>query len=512
MISTVRSHKLLPFLGLALLFTAACAGSTGDNGGNSGGSILRVGTSAEAGTLDPQLRDDIGTKLATNSINEPLVDYDSEGELVPVLAAEMPEPLADGSGWSVSLQRDITFTNGEPFNAEAVKANLERMLSEEYGSALRSEIATISDVEVVDDWTVQINTDGYDALLPYRLPIVRMVAPAAAAEGDFGENPVGTGPYMLSEWNKGQSITLKANGDYWGDAPSIEEVELRFMPDVNTRLSALNNGEIDIAMKLSPEQAAAAPKVLKTDVGTEVSFVKFPLSTPPYDDVNFRRALVYAIDTQAIVDEIFNGQFEIAQCQPVVSTAGGFNADLQPQYEYDPDKARELLSQVDLPADFAIEFESSAGLWGQDQESSQAIASYWEAAGIPVNIYLREQDAYLDHFYQLDLGRPQFGESGQDLNHAARQVALMISDDALTNMREGQYPELGQLATVALTSQDEEKRQDAYDEIWQTTCEDALVWTGWERTDLLGVSDRVDYNPSNRAFEWMLFNQVTLSD
>lgn len=492
------------------------AGTTngGGGGGGNGDATLVVGTDAEPTTLDIQAIDDNGLKLATWSINEGLVDFDPEGNLEPILASAVPvmDP-DDPTRWRVSLREGIEFTDGTPFNAEAVKFNIDRILDPDYGSTFAAELGTLSGAEVVDEYTIDLITAEPDPVLANRLRALRIVSPTAAEDERYAEAPVGTGPYIFESWERGQSLTLKANDDYWGEPkPTIETVETRFLPDNNTRISALQAGEIDIAINVPPALAEGLD-VIRGSYPVEAGYLVFDTGEFPYSEPEFRQALQYALDLEAMNEQLFGGQHDVTNCQPVVPSSTGFNDALEP-YPYDPERAQELLDGLDLPADFAVDFEGTSAVYQNDREMSETIAGYWRAVGLDVNTTLNDIDPYLEKIFNAqETGAVIFGFSDQSLNHAARQIGLFVAQDGQVGTRaEGFHPEINPLVDTALTSLDEEERQTAYDEIWRIYCDELIMGHTLDIYDVTGVTPQVEYQPDVGKFEQMDFHRVRLTE
>ena len=501
-------------LALAVVF-AACGGDDDDSAGGGGGgggggeTKLVVGTDAEPTTLDIQVTDDNGLQLATWSINESLVDFDAEGNLEPVLAAELPVMNPDDpTHWTVKLREGVTFTDGEPLTCEAVRLNLERMIDPDFGSTIAEELGSLNDVKAIDDTTCELITKEPDSLVPRRLRKLRLISPKAFAQAD--ETPVGTGSYVFDSWQKGVSLTVKANPDYWGDPkPEIDVVEIRFIPDVNTRLSALQANEIDIAINIPESQLGEVPQVIEA-LGGESGGTRFNTSIPPYDDVNFRQALNYAINKQEMIDKLFNGLFEVEMCQMWPPTAQGFNTDLQP-YPYDPEKAKELLAKVDLPPGFKVDFNATSAVYGTDREIGETIASYWRDIGLEVDVTFDEIDAYLEKIYDPQIPLV-YDETDDAMNSAARQIATFLTEGGpVTALGPEDQAALNPLVETATNSVNEADAEKAMKEIAKIACDEAYFVFTFERKDLTAASDKVEYTPDLGNFEKADWNRVHLS-
>ncbi|HMJ76313.1 MAG TPA: ABC transporter substrate-binding protein [Iamia sp.] len=503
------------------LVVAACGGDDAAGGGGSGGgggdsSRLVVGTDAEPTTLDIQAIDDNGLALSTWSINEGLVDFDAEGNIEPILAAELPViDEADPTVWHLKLREGIEFTDGTPFDAEAVKYNVERIIDPDYGSVLAEELGGLSGATVVDELNVDLTTENPDPLLINRLRRLRIVSPTAAETETYGENPVGTGPYVLGEWTRGQSLTLEANADYWGDPkPTIEEIEIRFIPDANTRISALQSGEINVAVnppdsQIGELQEDSALKVLFVE-GGESGTTRFNTELEPYDDVKFRQALNYAIDKDTMVEQLFNGLYPVQDCNVAPPGVQGHNDDLE-AYPYDPDKAEELLSEVDIPDGFTIDFTGSSAVYGSDREIQETMASYWRAVGLEVETTFPEIDPYLDAVYNPELPIV-YGESDQALNSLIRQIGTFLERDGpVTALGEEDQAELDPLIETVKGTLDDDERDATMQEIAQIACDEAYFVFTFFRQDIAVLDADIEYESDLGQFEKVDWHRMRIN-
>lgn len=495
-------------LALAALLLTACGGNSG-SGGDGGDSTLVVAVPADADTLDWTMHVESAAEIALWGINEALVKTDTNGEMVPALAASLPEPVpGDPERWRVTLKEGITFTNGEPFNAEAVKANVDRVAADDFDTPADG-FESYAGAEVVDDYVVDILTDGPDSALLYKMESLRMLPPKAMNDPDYAENPVGTGPYLFKKWDRGREIVLERNPDYWGEAGTVETVEIRFIEDENTRVAALSTGEIDMT-QIAADQADQVPQVLRPKQVAESGAIRININRPPYNDVRFRQALNYAIDKDALNETIFGGQSEVSACQSVPSTVFGFNPDLK-AYPYDPDKARELLAQVDLPKNFAVQFEGVSGFWVRDREVQEAIASYWRDVGLDVDLTINTTDVYLDKLLERDLKVAPgiiYQELDHQYSHAARIADRIFNRTGAISTIGDQYPEADALMKKA-ASFDESESETAFHQLFELSCDQALQVFTLDRFDLTGAAKGLSYEP-NRNFMRIDFDRVRM--
>ena len=207
------------------------AAPTGDPG------RVTIAVTTEPSTLDPQAVNDRSSRVVTANLFESLLGRDASTALVPVLATGYE--AFDDDTWRFTVREGVTFHDGQALDAQAVADALNRMLDPDYSTQRDSYIRGMTSVEAVDAYTVDIHTDGVNATLPLQIAQLPIFAPGTA--DTVGENPVGTGPYMFESWERGQQITAVRNPNYWGDAPSIDAFTVRFIPDKQTSLAALQS-------------------------------------------------------------------------------------------------------------------------------------------------------------------------------------------------------------------------------------------------------------------------------
>lgn len=191
-------------------------------------------------------------------IFDTLFQMTPEGKVVPSLATSF-EAMPDGRTYRITLREGVTFTDGTPFNAHAVKANLERILDPASQAAFASLISPITEINVIDDLTVDLVTgEPFGPILTHLTHSgLAMISPAVLEKGNehVAANPVGTGPFVLKEWRQGERIVLAKNDNYWRERGNIEELVFRVVPDDGARLVELEAGTADIALRVPPSEA-----------------------------------------------------------------------------------------------------------------------------------------------------------------------------------------------------------------------------------------------------------------
>lgn len=282
------------------------------------------------------------------------------GTVEPMLATEW-ETTEDNKSLVLHLREGVTFSDGTPFNAEAVKINLERAKSD--GSNIKSEIAQLDSVEVVDDLTVKLNADtGLGALLTAMAERPGMMAsPTAIAAGTLESQPVGAGAYTMTSFTAGDTAQYAKREGYWEpDVQRVATMEIKLMTDDQTRLNALNSGEIDGAVMRPPQVKSAVADGLTVTAAPSVVYMYLLVNSAkePLDDPKVREALNYAVDRVEIGEGFFEGLCT-PQIQPWPETSYAYSDEIGDGLDiwpHDVEKAKQLLEEAgvgdgfDLPA------------------------------------------------------------------------------------------------------------------------------------------------------------------
>jgi len=290
-----------------------------------------------------------GANLAAYPLNanvyEPLVRLTPDYKVAPALATKW-EYVADNT-WRFYLRRGVKFHNGEEFTASAVKFTLDRV-ARTGGSFIH---VGEDSVKIIDDYTVDITPAKRNLRLVEGLthPSFGMMAPGS----DPGKAPVGTGPFKFVSYKEGVEIVVERNEDYWGEKAELDKINFKFIPDNNTRIMALQSGDIDVALYLPRESAS----LLKATKGIEVltslpgrysALYLAATGKAPHDiltDVKVRLAIAAAIDRETIVQGVWEGNAELNQTFIPPAILGEYRSIVE-GFAYDKDKAIELLEEA----------------------------------------------------------------------------------------------------------------------------------------------------------------------
>lgn len=322
-------------------------------------------------SLDPYNTNSTLSQAVGKSYYEGLFAFDKDLKIQPLLA-ESYTVSDDSLTYTFKLRSGVKFHDGTDFNADAVKANLSRVLDRSNGLARYNQFATIDTVEVVDPLTVQIKLKKPFSAFINSLthPSAMMISPAALAKHgkDIAFNPVGTGPFQFVEWKPAEYLKVKKFDGYWNKGyPKIDSLTFRTVTDNNTRAAVVQTGEAQAAYPLPYEQAGLLGKNDKVDVVAAPSiiarYISMNMQHKPFDDVRVRQAVNYAINREALTKVAFAGY--AFPSQGVVPQGVGYAKKMDP-WPYDPKKAKELLKEAGYPDGF------STTLWSAYNDGTSA--------------------------------------------------------------------------------------------------------------------------------------------
>ncbi len=484
----------------ALVLAAGCAGSPPGTGpGPAGGGQamalakpLVIAVATEPSTLDLQAVIDRNARVPAGNIFDSLLDRDRNARIVPSLAERYE--AVDDSTWRFTLRRGVSFHNGEPFNAAAAAASVNRILDKDYRTQRTSYIQEISGAEVVDEYTVDVKTDGLNAVLPVQMTQLAMVPPVAAAERDFGQKPVGTGPYQFVSWERGREIKLAAFDGYWGEKPAVREVIVRIIPDAQTQISALQAGEVDLVLDLLPEQARLAPKALSIPAA-EFSYIQFNAHKREMANPRVRVAMNLAVDKETLAKTIYLGHGKPNDAQHTSEGMLGYAPNVKP-FPFDPARARALLQEAGYGAGFALALHAPIGRYLKGEETSEYVAAQLGEVGIRTQVELMEWNAYRDAG-RIAGTRPgafdlKYGWNSNEWFDASRIVSHITCDGTSSKMCN---PRIDDLMDRGVKTLDQRSRDQMYQQVWATLHEDPHSIYLLQQNLIYGVAERVEWQP-----------------
>ncbi|MDQ3695681.1 MAG: ABC transporter substrate-binding protein [Chloroflexota bacterium] len=457
-------------------------------------------------TFDPQQVTDTPTVGMLHLVYDNLVYYDHENNIVPELA-ESWEISEDGSIWTFTLRPDIVFSDGSALTADDVAFTFLRVKDPELASPHAALFGVIEDVVAVDDLNVQFITDGPFADLLVNLAssgsgILSRAATESFDSTTYGQQPVGTGPFVLSDWITGDRAEFSPSPSYAGPAPRVGKIIYRPIPEAATRAAMLQTGEADIAVKISPEDVPSLEgndnlTVLALESMYQISIeLNCAMENPPLNLQAVRHALNHAIDKQAIVDSILGGLGDIARSPfgPGIQ----FRAEFEP-YAYDPDRARQLLDEAGFSGGFQLNQWSPDGRYLKDRQVSEAVQGYLQSIGLQTELQVWEWAPYQTAI-RGDETRQAFmvGRATPGADYTATRLfsSASIGQYNITNFSD---PRIDELLVEGRRSFDDEERAGIYQEIQS-------IW--WEQAPWLFLhSQRAVVGHQNSVSGFFMYPQ-----
>lgn len=466
-----------------------------DDGGSSGESkTLIFGRGGDSVSLDPIVVTDGESYKVTKNIFDTLVNFgEQDTDVNPGLATDWTA-AEDGLTYTFQLEEGVKFHDGTDFNAEAVVKNFERWAGGDadkfpyYGSMFGGfsgdEGHVIESVTATGDYEVEFKLKRPQApfLKNLAMSSFGIASPTAfeAAGDKFGDDPVGTGPFKFVEWKRNDSITLEKNEDYWVEGePKLDQVIFRSIPDNSARLNALLSGEIDLADGITPSDGKTiegnADLQLFERPSMNVGYLGLTNTREPFDDPKVRQAMNHAIDKQAIVDAFFEGRGEIAK-NPMPPVINGYNDDIE-AYDYNPEKAKELLAEAGLPDGFDMELYAMPvprPYMPDGQKVAEAIQKNLADIGVNAKIVSFEWATYLEKAANGEADAFLLGWTG-DNGDADNFLYVLLDQDNIGSNNYAYYKnqELHDLLIKAQSEVDESVRNDLYMQAQEIIHEDA---------------------------------------
>ncbi len=361
---------------------------------------LTIAIGAEPESLDPVNMTSAPAATVGEHVIERLIYMETDGSLVPMLA-ESWSANADSTVWTFNIRQGVEFHDGEPLNAEAVAINLRRFVDPDVGAAYAFLLGSVQEITAVGEYELELRLAQPFAPILSHLShsFIGIVSPAqleGLSPSDAIEIPVGTGPYVMNAWNRGESITMSVNDNYWGNTPQIENLVFNFIPEASARIVALETGEADAIMAVPPQDAARLDANPDIDVVYETSvrtiYISFNNVREPFTDRRVRLAMNHAIDKQAIVDGLFGGNAFVADA-PVVDAVFG-HTSVGP-YEFDPDLARELLAEAGFADGLDVTIHHPTGRYPLDATVAEAVQDMLADVGVNATLETMEWSSYL---------------------------------------------------------------------------------------------------------------------
>jgi peptide/nickel transport system substrate-binding protein len=447
------------------------------------GGELKVGLESGVSTLDPALNlAQPADKDIALTIYDPLINFDKDGKFVPFLA-ETVTNTDDLKSYTMKLHKGVKFHDGTDFNADSVIKHFERMIDPATKSNWASSATDYGVPTKVDDYTVTWNfkTASIGFLNDMAGQMGYIPSPTATAKDSagFGLAPVGTGPFKMTKFESGGQVVVEKNPTYWrkaenGDTlPYLDKITFNGIPDSGKRLTAVQNGEVDLIQTADTATVVKAEKAkLKVQrvSGSSSTIVMFNNKKAPTDDVKVRQAMSYATNKKEINDIVYDGA-RTESYSAFAPDSPYFNKSVTAP-KYDPEKAKALLKEYGKPVDIVLECIPSP----EADQILQLVKQQWEAVGMKVTLKSQEQGAYVTRMFSKvgDWTTACFRN-----NHFIEpdQIRAGLTTDDKANIIFYGNPEMDKLFNEGRSTSDFAKRKAAYDKVQELLAKDVPTIT-----------------------------------
>jgi peptide/nickel transport system substrate-binding protein len=502
--------------------------------GHASAAELRIGTAAEPSSLDPHYHNLTPNNTVRRHIFESLVDQDAKQRLIPALAESWR--TVDDKTWEFKLRKGVKFHDGSDFTAQDFVYTVCRIPNVANSpSSFTLYTKGIDSIETPDPHTIIIKTAAPYPLLPVEMTTFGIISANAAggAKVTFdkagckadswpstqafndGTLAIGTGPFKLAEYRKGERIVLDRNPGYWGTKPEWDKVTFRPITSDGPRMAALLAGDVDMVDEpplQDLERLRKDPKVsvvetmsnrvvyLALDQAEPTPTIKGTDGKNPLRDIRVREALSLAIDREAIVKRIMNGTAEPA-AQLLAPGLFGTNPDLK--VKSDPKKARELLAAAGYPNGFELTIGTPNDRYINDEKIAQAVAQMYSRIGIKTQVDAATVNVFFSRRNKGEFSVYLAGWSaatGEASSPLKSLVATRIKEKGFgpTNYTGYSNPRLDELLTKALATVDDAAREKLLAETMKVAMDDFAVLplhyevTSWAMRKGLSYEARAD--------------------
>lgn len=491
------------------------AGSTSSSASTaeSGEKVLTIAQGGDITTFDMQNHNNGVTGAVLGNFSHGLIERADEDNAWVCVLAESYETI-DDSTWEFKLRDDVTWHNGDPFTAEDVKWTLERVATDE-SLAENHIFSVIKEVQIVDDYTVRIITDGpYPTMLSLLSKNGSQMMPSKYIEENgldyYLENPIGCGPYKFKEWVKDDVVVLERYDDYFGETPYWDEVRFRSIPEASTRVAELLTGNVDIIVNVPTNEWDRIDENEGTEMvlgnGTRIYNVIMKWDSTPTQNQQVREAVAYALDAQTIIDTVLKGAGTPCYTR-IAPGVFGQDESLYGIDKYDVEKAKELVASSGYNGE-EIELLVPTGRYLMDADVGNVVAGMLQQVGLNVKVNVLEWSAYINKFNAGEFNGMALIAYGDDFFDASYGMNEYRTENC-TPISCYSSAEYDELYLEALNNMDPDSRREQLIEMQQMIFVDECVQAPFIHLKVpYGISSDINFTP--RIDEMFYVDRITL--
>ncbi|MFN3317132.1 MAG: ABC transporter substrate-binding protein [Allorhizobium sp.] len=477
-----------------------------------GSGPIKVVLAEEADLLEPCMatRSNIG-RIIMENVSETLTELDVRGGTgVQPRLAEKWEQNADGS-WRFHLRQGVKFSDGTAFDAKDVKHSFDRIMSDKNTCESRRYFGGMTVTPtVVDDYTVDFKADPVQPILPLLLTLVTIVPEETPLE--FVREPVGTGPYKLSNWTPGQQIVLTSRDDYWGAKPEVTEATYLFRADPAVRAAMVQAGEADLSPSISQVEATN-PATDFSYLDSETVYLRVDHNIEPLNDVRIRRALNLAVDRQAFLGTLLPDSALLATAIVPPPTLG-WNPDVKVP-AYDPEAAKKLIEEAKadgVKVDTPITIIARSANFPNVTEIMEAIQQQLQEVGFTVElkfVEVAEHEQYYSKPFAEGRG-PQLVAAMHDNSKGDPSFSMFFkyaTEGTQSGFSDPKVDDLIKRASAAVGEERAKLWSEAIAYLHDEVVADVLLFhmVGFSR-----VSERLDFKPTMATNSMLQLSEIKI--
>ena len=502
--------------------TGGSASAPAEGESAAGGGTLIWMSHQEIAGLGPN---DLGATMQSimiGAIHSSLVGYDVEYNMYNDIS-ESHEVQPDGKKYTFKLRQGVKFHNGEELKASDVKYTFDYYRDEKNAATIQSNFTGVGSIDTPDDYTVVVNMDTVNAasLINWAsLPIVPAKYHAEVGDAKYSTAPIGTGPFKVKEWKASEYTELEANADYFRGAPAVDLIRMEVVPEDAVRKAALDTGDADSsAWPLLVEDSLALEKEPNFKVyRTPGDSIKhFPINNekPYFADKRCRQALMYALDRQRIIDDLWNGAAQVAHSN-IPPNSQYYNAKLN-QYAFDPEKAKALLDEAGWVAGAdgirekdgqKFSFTCTAKAGDQARKAiAELVVQLFKDVGVEMQIVEAPVAEILEAMRQ---GTMEMSIFNWTYNSGVLEPDSTdtLSSGGGNNFPHYKNPEMDDLLSKGLQEVDPAKRKPIYDRVQELFVEEVPVLYLQFDTWMLPFATRVEGLPETTANTYPIYSYL----